>query len=234
MKIRIPKWILSLAGAVIIVLLFRTFGFMSCLMPDGGMEHSILGGERILVNRWSYGLRTPFTNLLGYHRWHQRPVEREEIVVFNNPLSIETTALNRREVYISRCTGLPGDTIWINSGKNEEIHPLVVPRKGGFIAVTPWNRRLLRNALVMHEGRKAELRDNILYVDDKPAQVCYFSQDYYWMSNGNNLHIADSRLFGFVPYSHIIGKACLIWFSKIPATGWLEGYRWNRFFLPIH
>lgn len=42
----------------------------------------------------------------------------------------------------------------------------------------------------------------------------FFTKDYYWMASNNSVNLSDSRLFGFVPQDHIIGKASLIWFSK--------------------
>ncbi|MDR0893659.1 MAG: S26 family signal peptidase [Mediterranea sp.] len=230
MKVRPSKWILTLAGAVVVVLLLRTFGFMSCLIPDAGMERTILRGERILVNRWSYGLRTPFTSPLGYHRWLPRPVGRQDVVVFNNPHPTDThTAIDHRDVYIGRCAALPGDTLWGDS----IFSPLVIPARGRFVAVTPRNRALLCYTLVAHEGRRAELRGDTLYVDGKPATVCRFDQDYYWMSSNNPLNPSSSHLFGLVPYSHIIGRASLVWFSKEEGSGWLNGYRWERMFQSI-
>ena len=68
MNIRKFKWILAFAGAVVVVLLLRGFAFTSCLIPSTGMENSIFQGERILVNKWSYGLRVPFMSLFSYHR----------------------------------------------------------------------------------------------------------------------------------------------------------------------
>lgn len=88
MNIRKFKWILAFAGAVVVVLLLRGFAFTSCLIPSTGMENSIFQGERILVNKWSYGLRVPFMSLFSYHRWCESPVRRQEIVVFNNPAGI--------------------------------------------------------------------------------------------------------------------------------------------------
>lgn len=85
MNIRKFKWILAFAGAVVVVLLLRGFAFTSCLIPSTGMENSIFQGERILVNKWSYGLRIPFMSLFSYHRWCESPVRRQDIVVFNNP-----------------------------------------------------------------------------------------------------------------------------------------------------
>ena len=115
MNIRKFKWILAFAGAVAVVLLLRGFAFTSCLIPSTGMENSIFQGERILVNKWSYGLRVPFMSLFSYHRWCESPVRRQDIVVFNNPAGIRQPVIDRREIYISRCLGVPGDTLLVDS-----------------------------------------------------------------------------------------------------------------------
>lgn len=302
------KWILAFAGAVVVVLLLRGFAFTSCLIPSTGMENSIFQGERILVNKWSYGLRIPFMTFFSYHRWGERPVQQQDIVVFNNPAGIRQPVIDRREVYISRCIGVPGDTLLVDSlfsatspesklnpdkkrlyaypvskenlitslmhtlsitddglmgssdsthvrsfsryeyylleqamngqnwiqplsrKKDTELKPLIIPGKGKYIRVYPWNITLLRNTLVMHEGKQAEIKNDTLYVDGKPSQHCYFTKDYYWMGSNNTINLSDSRLFGFVPQDHIIGKASVIWFSKEKGTGLFDGYRWNRFF----
>lgn len=305
------KWILAFAGAVVVVLLLRGFAFTSCLIPSTGMENSIFQGERILVNKWSYGLRVPFMTLFSYHRWGERPVQQQDIVVFNNPAGIRQPVIDRREVYISRCIGIPGDTLLVDSlfsatspesklnpdkkrlyaypvskenlitslmhtlsitddglmgssdsthvrsfsryeyylleqamngqnwiqplsrKKDIELKPLIIPGKGKYIRVYPWNITLLRNTLVMHEGKQAEIKNDTLYIDGKPAQHCYFTKDYYWMGSNNTINLSDSRLFGFVPQDHIIGKASVIWFSKEKGTGLFDGYRWNRFFRTV-
>ena len=77
--------------------------------------NSLYRGERILVNKWSYGLRLPFISLWGYHRWGDKPVRKDDILVFNNPANLSQTAIDQREVYIGRCLGVPGDTLWVDS-----------------------------------------------------------------------------------------------------------------------
>ena len=89
--------------------------FTSCLIPSTGMENSIFQGERILVNKWSYGLRLPLMSLFSYHRWCESPVRQQDIVVFNNPAGIREPIIDRREIYISRCLGVPGDTLLVDS-----------------------------------------------------------------------------------------------------------------------
>ena len=302
---------MAFAGAIVIVLLLRGFAFTSCLIPSTGMENSLFEGERIIVNQWSYGLRVPLMSVFSYHRWCERPVKKQDIVVFNNPAAIQQPIIDRREIYISRCIGTPGDTLLIDSlftvvspeaqfnpdkkrlysypaskenlmtslmntlsitddglmGNNDSTHvrsfsryefylleqainnqnwlqpltknkdndpkPLIIPGKGKVLRVYPWNITLLRNTLVLHEGKQAEIKNDTLYVDEKPTQHCYFTKDYYWMGANNSVNLSDSRLFGFVPQDHIIGKASLIWFSKEKGTGITDGYRWNRFFRTV-
>ena len=311
MNIRKFKWILAFVGAIVIVLLLRGFAFTSCLIPSTGMENSLFQGERILVNKWSYGLRLPLMSAFSYHRWRERPVQKRDIVVFNNPAGIQQPTIDRREMYISRCIGTPGDTLLVDSlfsvsspeaqfnpdkkrlytypaskenlitslirtlsitndglmgsddsthvrsfsryeyylleqaigdrnwirplteKQDKELKPLIVPSKGKALRVYPWNITLLRNTLVMHEGKQAEIKNDTLYIDGKPTQHCFFTKDYYWMASNNSVNLSDSRLFGFVPQDHMIGKASLIWFSKEKGTGILDGYRWNRFFQSV-
>ena len=312
MNIRKFKWIFAFAGAIAVVLLLRGFAFTSCLIPSTGMENSLFQGERILVNKWSYGLRVPLMSLFSYHRWCERSVRQQDVVVFNNPAAIGQPTIDRREIYISRCIGTPGDTLLVDSlfsvsspeaqlnpdkkrlytypaakeqlitslmqtlsitndglmGSNDSTHvrsfsryeyylleqaisdqnwiqplteksekelkPLIVPGKGKALRVYPWNITLLRNTLVMHEGKQAEIKNDTLYIDGKPTQHCFFTKDYYWMASNNSVNLSDSRLFGFVPQDHIIGKASLIWFSKEKGTGIFDGYRWNRFFQSVN
>ena len=296
---------------VVLVFLLRTFAVTPYLIPSSGMENSLFHGEGILVNKWSYGLRTPYLSFLPYDRWREAPVKKEEIVVFNNPAGIRQPVIDKREVFISRCIGIPGDTLMVDSmfnvivpegqyspdhkrlysyskereqqmdsllsilsispnkliGQNEDknirsfsryeyyllgqalngncwiepmlttqeknAHPLIIPGKGRAVRVYPWNITLLRNTLVMHEGKQAEVKNDTLFIDGLPSQHCYFTQDYYWMASNNSMNLTDSRLFGFVPKDHIIGKAAMVWFSKEEHTGWFDGYRWKRFFKEI-
>ena len=93
--------------------------------------------------------------------------------------------------------------------------------------------RLMQDAIARHEGRKAEIKGDTLFVDGQPAASYSFSSNYYWMVSNNSVNRNDSRQFGFVPESHLIGKAAFVWLSKDPDAGWLGGYRWNRFLQPV-
>lgn len=115
LRIKGKKWVIVLTGAVVAVLLLRGFVFTSYIIPSSGMENSLYQGDRILVNKWSYGLRLPWMSLLSYHRWGSSPVKSGDIVVFNNPAVINQPVVDRRSVYISRCIGIPGEELVLDS-----------------------------------------------------------------------------------------------------------------------
>ncbi|KAA6340526.1 Signal peptidase I [termite gut metagenome] len=305
------KWLIAISGVAISVLLFHLFAFTSYYIPSAGMENTLIQSECIVVNKWSYGLRLPFMSLFSYIRLRERGVEKGDVTVFNNPANILQPVIDRREVFIGRCGGIPGDTLSVDSlftvilSTDRQVNPdekalysypkhkeqalsahfhslsiadnklmgqdgdnyvrslsryeyyllqqaiikndslwivpftarnsgnartLIIPKKGQTVKIEPWNAMLFGNTIVLHEKKQAEVVNNTLYIEGAPIREYTFSQDYYWMVSDNSVNLADSRLFGLVPQSHIIGKAFLIWFSKERGTSVFEGYRWNRFF----
>lgn len=243
---RLSRWLSVIIGAAALVALIRCFAFSSYIIPTGGIEPSLYNGDRIIVNKWSYGLRSPLLSLLPYHRWHTRRVDRGDVIVFNNPLS-GTAAIDRREVFIGRCIARPGDTVMVDSAfvpmnmsrdrlthDEHKIHKLVVPGKGINVEVTEWNRTLLMNTLILHEGREAHIKDDILYVEGRATRSCHFTKDYYWITSDHLRNTCDSRLFGFLPHDHVIGRAELVWYSKDPRQGAFSGYRFERFLQKVN
>ena len=287
----------ALLSAVLIVLLVKAFAFTSCSIPSSGMENTLYQGEKVLVNKWSYGLRLPFT---ASHFLPEK-VKKGDVVLFNNPNPADRSlSIYAREVYISRCVGLPGDTLMLNKelvatherpyspdakilytypheqedtlqtalqalgitnnrlvgyaegryirsfspyesyllkqklgnaldlksvqhADSTASHPFVVPAKGKAVKVYPWNLMLLCNTIRHHEGREVMVKNDSLWVDGKVVSSYVFRKDYYWMVSNNPVNLADSRLFGWVPHDHLIGKAFCIWYSN----------RKNRIFQPI-
>ena len=108
-------WLKAVFTAVAVALLVKMLLVTSCIIPSSGMENSLYQGEGILVNKWSYGLRVPFPSLWGYHRLGKNSVEKGDILLFNNPdPRRESEWMERRELFISRCTGVAGDTLMLN------------------------------------------------------------------------------------------------------------------------
>lgn len=100
------KFILSLAVAFLLMLAFRALAFTIYSVDGEGLEPDFINGDRVMVNRWSYGLRTGGNRLFSYGRLCRQPMQRGDIVAYDDP----TDSLNRR-VLFGRLTAIPGDTI---------------------------------------------------------------------------------------------------------------------------
>lgn len=111
----------------------------------------------------------------------------------------------------------------------DNFGPLTIPKKGMTVTLTPQNIALYRRIISVYEGNKYEERDGQFIINDKPATTYTMQMDYYWMMGDNRHNSQDSRYFGFVPESHIVGKASFVWLSY--GEG---GIRWSRIFRGIH
>ena len=107
---RIPVWLKVFSLAILVGVLVRAFAFTSCSIPYTGMENTLYQGERVLVNKWSYGLRLPFSTI----RLGAEQARKGDVVLFNNPTPRHEAPVYARELFISRCIGVPGDTLMMN------------------------------------------------------------------------------------------------------------------------
>lgn len=101
-----------------------------------------------------------------------------------------------------------------------------IPKKGQTISIDKTNIAWYRRIITAYEGHKLEEKSNGIYIDGKKASKYTFGMNYYWMMGDNRYNSADSRVWGFVPEDHIVGKASMVWFSKSA----YKGIRWERLF----
>ena len=77
---------------------------------------------------------------------------------------------------------------------------------------------------------KKKCRRQEILINGQPATSYTFRQNYYWMMGDNRHNSEDSRIWGYVPEDHIVGKPVLVWFStKNGSIG--NGINWDRLFL---
>ncbi len=104
------KYVIALVSAFALMLAFRTLAFSIHGVVGDGLAPLYQNGDRLLINRCSYGLRIEGNRLLPYSRLLRQPVERGDIVAFIAPNEISDG------VMIARCKAIPGDTIQTNKG----------------------------------------------------------------------------------------------------------------------
>lgn len=118
----------------------------------------------------------------------------------------------------------------ITEGWNSDNYgPIWVPKKGATTQINKDNIAFYRRIIGIYEGNKLEEIGDKIYINGEEATEYTFQMDYYWMMGDNRHNSEDSRVWGFVPEDHIVGKPLFIWFStKHGNIG--NGINWNRLF----
>lgn len=116
----------------------------------------------------------------------------------------------------------------INHGNNiTNFERITIPKKGTSVTLTKENIAIYRRIITAYEGHKLLEKPEGFYIDGKKVNTYTFGMNYYWMMGDNRYNSADSRIWGFVPEDHIVGKASIVWFSN---SGTEIGIRWERVF----
>ncbi len=103
--------------------------------------------------------------------------------------------------------------------------PVRVPFAGWTIPLDSDTWSLYRDAILKHEPLVVERVAGGFTVGGVPADSFTFAQDYFYVLGDHRDDSADSRAWGFVPHTHLVGRARLIYFSWDPVTG---AARWDR------
>lgn len=221
-KAKFIKEVKSFTLIILSVLVFRSVLFEPFKIPSGSMIPTLLIGDFILVNKFSYGFKVPFSD------WFTDPVyltgpstpERGDVIVFKYP---KDTNLN----YIKRVIGLPGDTIEvIDKVVYVNNKPIETKDVDGKKILEDMDDRYKSYQFRFMETKTGD-KTHITQVDmgnDYFANYYKFTvpKDNYFVMGDNRDFSADSRRWGTVPFGHIKGKAVMIWFSLSVPWPWSE------------
>ncbi len=109
--------------------------------------------------------------------------------------------------------------------------PIYIPKAGTTVEIDKNNIALYERIIRNYEGNKLEIKNDGIYINDQKTDSYTFRMNYYWMMGDNRHNSADSRMWGFVPEDHVVGKPLFVWLSLNPDKGIFNGgIRWNRFF----
>lgn len=107
--------------------------------------------------------------------------------------------------------------------------PIWIPKKGETIQLTPANMSMYRRTIDVYEDNDLEVNNGNVRINGETVTSYTFKQDYYWAMGDNRHNSEDSRMWGFVPEDHIVGKPLFIWFSTKDGNI-RNGINWDRIF----
>ena len=222
-------WTAGLFPVILAVFVLRSFLFEPFKIPSGSMIPTLLVGDLILVNKFTYGLRLPVVNT---KLTDGTPPKRGDVMVFRYP---PKPSLD----YIKRVVGVPGDEVaYLNKKLTINGKPIETNRLPDFF--DPDAMRYFKQ----FEERLGANKHRLLNDDERPAfvagvddfpykencrysvegVVCKVPAGHYFMMGDNRDNSLDSRYWGFVPDKNIVGKAFLIWmnFANLSRVGSFE------------
>lgn len=206
---------------ILVVFVLRAFIVEPFRIPSGSMLPGLLPGDFILVSKSSYGVRLPVLNVRAVG---SATPARGDVVVFRYPAEPSVN-------YIKRMVGLPGDRIVYRDRKitvngrpmeQEAAEPYMLRDAGqGLIQMYRWRETL------------GDVKHEILTIaaGDGPVLEFQVPDGHYFVLGDNRDRSNDSRYWGFVPDSHLVGRAFMIWFSwdMMAPRGWFwEKILWKR------
>ncbi|MET3512576.1 signal peptidase I [Pseudacidovorax sp. 1753] len=213
-------WTAGLFPVILVVFLLRSFVAEPFKIPSGSMMPTLLTGDLILVNKFTYGLRLP---VLGTKITEGTPLARGDVVVFRYPPQPSMD-------YIKRVVGVPGDEVSYQNkrltinGQPVSKDPLPdyfdedtmryskqYSEKLGAVDHRILNDETRRAGLSDAEIMAFPNRENCRYSVE--GFVCKVPTGQYFMMGDNRDNSLDSRYWGFVPDQNVVGRAFFVWMN---------------------
>jgi signal peptidase I len=216
-----PGWLefpASFFPVIAVVFGLRSFVVEPFKIPSGSMIPTLLVGDFILVNKFSYGVRLPVVNKKIVDVGSPK---RGDVMVFRYPVDPSYD-------YIKRVIGVPGDRISYRN-KRLIINGVAVPTVPAadylhkdravyskqFVETIDGRQHKMLNDderdLLINPITRFPYFENCLY--NNAGVDCTVPPGHYFMMGDNRDNSLDSRFWGFVPEENIVGKAFGIWMS---------------------
>jgi len=118
----------------------------------------------------------------------------------------------------------------------DNFGPIIMPKKGVKVKLTSTNLPIYKKLIRDYEKNTLTVENSIIKINNQATNEYKFKQDYFWMMGDNRYRSEDSRVWGFVPEDHIVGKPVFIWMSIDGINDGFKNWRirWNRVFTTVN
>ena len=212
------EWIEPFLIAAVVALFIRQFVVEAFKIPSGSMIPTLTIGDHLLVNKFVYGPRIPFTDTRIF-TWKEP--KRGDVIVFKYPQ-------DESKNFIKRVVGVPGDKIQIINGKLNINDQVVAITPTGPPADTSVEAGQSFGKPMLYEEQLGTVRHEIQYFHNQSGENFgpkIVPQDSVFVMGDNRDNSQDSRFWGFVKYNKILGRALIIYWSWDGDDRWV---RWER------
>lgn len=261
---KLAEWLDAIIFALVVAGFIRIFFMQAYRIPTESMESTQLAGDFLFVNNFIYGAKIPFTDLRvpGLRMPEKGDIvvfmypKDTDLDYIKRCVGVagDTIQVIRKQLYVngkifqnapkaqsSPDTLIPGiryeDKPTFPFGRNwnpDNYGPVYIPRKGDVIPMNAETFSLYQDCIIYETETKPRLVDNTVFLNGKVLSSYTIQQNYYWMMGDNRDNSLDSRYWGFVPESHVRGKALITywsWDQKISFANpidLLASIRWSR------
>lgn len=212
------EYCVSFFPVILFVFVLRSFVVEPFRIPSGSMLPTLQSGDLILVNKFTYGLRLPVIDkkVIGISQ-----PQRGDVIVFRYPVDPDVD-------YIKRVVGLPGDEIsyldkrlYVNGKEvsNQRDGDYFEPDRVSYVSQFDEKLGDVDHKILMDNERAQEFSPIWQFPHLDACQYsrngvrCTVPEGSYFAMGDNRDNSADSRYWGFVPDSNIVGKAFFIWMN---------------------
>lgn len=219
-----------------LIFVFRTFLFEPFIIPSSSMRPGLVKGDFILVNKFAYGIRVPVANHVAIET---NRVERGDVAVFNYPLDVGTNYIKRivgipgdvveysnkvlqvngvpqQDVEVGTYTypddykNVPVETTQFRSGLGEKKFDVLKVAGEPAVNAGTWH---YFQQLIAEQSMEPAWLEHCEYAEDGSAFRCVVPEGKYFAMGDNRDHSADSRYWGWVDDTQLVGKAEIIWLN---------------------